>query len=133
MFEISGATPATKEVLSNLVYLKAWNAYPSCCLTEDLTVASSTTMDSMVLREKGLVLLWDNLVWMLRADFLSLFIYFLEAMGLIYLMFVLAAMFNFLKVFEMVSSPYMTLKSSSLLGILTCLRVTESSLVLKLY
>ena len=70
---------------------------------------------------------------MLSADFLSLFIYFLEAMGLIYLMFVLAAMFNFLKVFEMVSSPYMTLKSSSLLGILMRLRVTESSFVLKLY
>ena len=31
-----------------------------------------------MLQEKGLVLLWDNLVWMLSADFLSLFIYFLE-------------------------------------------------------
>ena len=70
---------------------------------------------------------------MLSADFIPLFIYCHEAMDPISLMFVMTAMITVLKGFEMVSIPVRPFQSSSLIVILKCLGVTDSSLVLKLY
>ena len=57
----------------------------------------------------------------------------MEAMDPVSLMFVLEVILTMLKGFEMVSRTDMPFQSSSLLGSLTCLGVTEISLVMKLY
>ena len=60
--------------MSSLVCLKAWTVSLIFLFTEDLTVTSSATVYLVVLVEEGLGLIWENLVWMLSADFISLFL-----------------------------------------------------------
>ena len=99
-----------------MVCLKAWNLSLSFRFTEDLTVASSAYLDSIVLVEEGLGSIWNNLRWMLISDFLPFFISCLKAMDPIFLVFLLAAMFTLFKVFDMVSIPDMPLRCFLLLG-----------------
>ena len=60
--------------MSSLVCLKAWTVSLIFLFTEDLTVTSSATVYLVVLVEEGLGLIWENLVWMLSADFIPLFL-----------------------------------------------------------
>ena len=133
MFHIYGEKPATKEVVSSLVCLKAWTTSLSCRFTENFTMASSATFGLRFLGEEGLENIWLNLGWMLRDDFLPFFIACLEALYLISIMFVLIVVFAILKVTVMVSSLAMPLQYFLLFGTLTCLGLTKISLVLKLY
>ena len=60
-------------------------------------MSSSSVIDSMVLVEEGFGLLWDNLGWMLSANFLPFLFAFIEDTDPISMMFVLSDMFNILK------------------------------------
>ena len=58
VFEIYGYTPATKDGMSSLVCLKAWNESMGCLFTDYLTVASSSAVNFMELGEEGLGSIW---------------------------------------------------------------------------
>ena len=70
---------------------------------------------------------------MLNSDFLPLFFACLEAMDPISMMFFSYFMFTHLKGLDIVYRPTIPLHSSLFLISLSCLGVTEISLVLKLY
>ena len=70
---------------------------------------------------------------MISAEFIPLFIDFHEAIYPISLIFVMKAMLTVLKGFEMFYIPDRNLQFSSLIVILKCLGVTDSSLALKSY
>lgn len=63
-------------------------------------MSSSSVIDSVVLGEEGFGLLWDNLGWMLSANFLPFLFSCLGATDLISLMFVLVYMLVVLKGLE---------------------------------
>ena len=97
--------------MSGAFFLKAWTAYLSCLFTGVLDVSLSPVMDSVLLVEEGLGLLWNNLGLMLSANFLPLFLACLEAMDPISLEFFLVEMLTVLEVFNMVSRPAMHFQS----------------------
>ena len=87
----------------------------------------------VVLDNEGMGYIWGNLGWMLSIDFLPIFLAYLGAREPIYLMFMFAGMYTVLKVFEMVFIPATPFHYSVLLESFSCLRLTETFLVLKSY
>ena len=96
-------------------------------------MSSSSVMDSVVLREEGLGSLWNNLGWIINANFPPFLFAYLEATDQISLMFVLEAMLTILKGLHIFSVPAMPLRSYLFLVSLICLGVTVRSFVLKSY
>ena len=61
IFDISGVTTTIKEGTYSVVCLKASTASTGCIFIDVLTVSFYPVIDSVVLGEEELRLLWDNL------------------------------------------------------------------------
>ena len=113
--------------------MNACTVYLSCFLIEFLTVGSASDAVLVALGGEEMASDWENLKWLLRADFLPFLFAFLEAIKTISLMFIIEEMFTILKGLGVFSSPDMPVRYYLLHGSLTCFGVTVSSSVLKSY
>ena len=119
--------------MSSFDCLKACTAFLICRLTKYLTMASSSSLEPLLLRGCGVGSLCVTFGLMLNSDFITLFFAYLEAIDPISLVVVSSVLFTILTGLDIVSRHDIPLQSSSFFISLTCLGVTESSLVLNLY
>ena len=97
VFAILGSIAATHEGMHWGDFLNDCTASPGWFLNEDLTFTPSSSSVSVIFVGGEVASGWENLGWLLRADFLNFFLDCLEATEPISLMFIFAEMFTVLK------------------------------------